>query len=1413
MELDPPHSIEVITVTTTSNPGSSGRSVIPLQIELEKFPTQQEIEGHDNKMRRPVRPIDRQRMRPWLMELLDLNNVFGLRWTNRHQGIFQISWRHASRLGWNLETDGDVFERWARHTGIYKEGDPPEPKRWKANFRCALHSLNDVVELTNAVERRGRNACRTYRFLQSGDDQVLGRKRAKAKKAREAKLSAYERSLREPVRQVVVESASSEELLSEGEAEETTQDKVIVQKVDTKCEIAGEEYGLHHDHDYSAGPDKTVSEKTIVVRQGVGSIVLQKEIVSAPEPDNSTKNLFISNLDQLASAAMSSAGLEAGTVHEVEVSSSNRKVRQQKARKHRVESEDLSKKSDFSLKRLLTGGKGREEGQGSEHGPVTRKRKASTSFEMNSEERSEQFQVRAAKNRRRKLSEPTSPAKSSRSEAVKASGLSPPSPRMTRQRSERSSSPKIRGRKTRRGKKEEDEKSESTEPLMSSCLLLLEAATRLDNAEKGSNSSLRSSGSGETNISLSNMEVCEESVVETTVESEVPLSDHNVAQEVDITDIKLEPTEVEKSGDETKDETDDAGLTEAPHSSSPGILRSTLETIGTELKADDMRPRTRSGKSFLDSYSMSVSEGKIVVVKDSEAKGLFSGSSIQSEPNVSSEYKRRGRGRGRGRSSRGKYFVDIRTNSGPALTLMNNGDERNPDEVTMESVTTDGDVGKTEYLEEMEVPQVANFATVKSNSGVQQTVIQRALPVLSAPVQKSGSSATEFSAPVVIAHKVSGLAGTPQILMTSTAVNPQPSGRPVVASQKLVAAVANKTQSTLLPAQLLSKGLKNQSLMPGSTLPSVTKLAGSQTVGSVLPVALGSSMHVTSAPSPTSPIIANISAVSMSPGSGENPQLLSLPSSSISSLMNIKAAATVGPRTIILTRPPKTSVVTTSAAVTTTATAAAQKKEVATLEQGKEVQNEVKLHVLPVKPTTQLPNHSHPSVQAENALISQLQAHVTSAIQRESENPAQGVSGQTTPTQAVNVTAQIIFDPIKGPMLKFPIGPPLPLHSSIFQPQNFASQAQATSRTATGGADSTVVSSPALNSSTTLVNCADRKPTVPVVLGTKVFVDNPSSPPNSEAGSSSSSTATPTSVSLLRSQVETSKNSTVESKPDAVTTLSITKSAPISSSGESHVQQGTVSILPFGKMTSKFYPLKALQNPVSLLHKHQQGAAGANSSIVMDFQQALLAHRLAMPDGSEATVAETVLSAGSYSSVCQEDSGEVKPLAELCKSLLAQFFKSLDNQTSESEASGSSFSSPCVDVKQDPAVVQKQQESQQEPVLSDLKGVNCTESAQVSRLGSTVASNLKEEVELTLTDNNECIMASSSAIAGPADSEACSQQDSVMTEVGDEESKRIKYDSNIVMDPTAPLSLGEVPLFASGKGDSDSMSPTSDGGT
>lgn len=52
------------------------------------------------------------------------------------------------------------------HTGRYRPGkDKPDPKTWKANFRCALNSLSDVCELREHSRKRGSNAYRVYRML------------------------------------------------------------------------------------------------------------------------------------------------------------------------------------------------------------------------------------------------------------------------------------------------------------------------------------------------------------------------------------------------------------------------------------------------------------------------------------------------------------------------------------------------------------------------------------------------------------------------------------------------------------------------------------------------------------------------------------------------------------------------------------------------------------------------------------------------------------------------------------------------------------------------------------------------------------------------------------------------------------------------------------------------------------------------------------------------------------------------------------------------------------------------------------------------------------------------------------------------------------------------------------------------
>ena len=41
----------------------------------------------------------------------------------------------------------------------------PNPKRWKANFRCALNSLQNVMEIKKLGESRGVHAFRVYQFL------------------------------------------------------------------------------------------------------------------------------------------------------------------------------------------------------------------------------------------------------------------------------------------------------------------------------------------------------------------------------------------------------------------------------------------------------------------------------------------------------------------------------------------------------------------------------------------------------------------------------------------------------------------------------------------------------------------------------------------------------------------------------------------------------------------------------------------------------------------------------------------------------------------------------------------------------------------------------------------------------------------------------------------------------------------------------------------------------------------------------------------------------------------------------------------------------------------------------------------------------------------------------------------------
>lgn len=59
------------------------------------------------------------------------------------------------------------------HTGKYHPGiDKPDPKTWKANFRCAMNSLPDIEEVKDESMKKGSNAFRMYRMLSSYEKAV-----------------------------------------------------------------------------------------------------------------------------------------------------------------------------------------------------------------------------------------------------------------------------------------------------------------------------------------------------------------------------------------------------------------------------------------------------------------------------------------------------------------------------------------------------------------------------------------------------------------------------------------------------------------------------------------------------------------------------------------------------------------------------------------------------------------------------------------------------------------------------------------------------------------------------------------------------------------------------------------------------------------------------------------------------------------------------------------------------------------------------------------------------------------------------------------------------------------------------------------------------------------------------------------
>lgn len=120
-------------------------------------------------------------MRLWIKEKLDKSEFPGMKWIDRQEGKFEVSWTHGSRQTWDKERDLKVFKEWAAYTGKYKPGEQVDgelAKRWKTNFRCALNALPEIDLIREESEGRGDKARKVYRM---NHDKVMKTKTRKMK--------------------------------------------------------------------------------------------------------------------------------------------------------------------------------------------------------------------------------------------------------------------------------------------------------------------------------------------------------------------------------------------------------------------------------------------------------------------------------------------------------------------------------------------------------------------------------------------------------------------------------------------------------------------------------------------------------------------------------------------------------------------------------------------------------------------------------------------------------------------------------------------------------------------------------------------------------------------------------------------------------------------------------------------------------------------------------------------------------------------------------------------------------------------------------------------------------------------------------------------------------------------------------
>ncbi|XP_022106008.1 uncharacterized protein LOC110987526 isoform X2 [Acanthaster planci] len=116
----------------------------------------------------PSRPAERMRLRPWLIRNIEEKTIPGLEWLDKEERLVKIPWKHAARHGWTCDKDASLFRAWAIHTKKYDPiSNTPKanPKIWKANFRCAINSLPDILEVKGQGKSKGNDAFKIYKLI------------------------------------------------------------------------------------------------------------------------------------------------------------------------------------------------------------------------------------------------------------------------------------------------------------------------------------------------------------------------------------------------------------------------------------------------------------------------------------------------------------------------------------------------------------------------------------------------------------------------------------------------------------------------------------------------------------------------------------------------------------------------------------------------------------------------------------------------------------------------------------------------------------------------------------------------------------------------------------------------------------------------------------------------------------------------------------------------------------------------------------------------------------------------------------------------------------------------------------------------------------------------------------------------